>query len=237
MLLLCKSAGITEPHLEPTHLSKPGSNATSNPEDAFCRHPPALLRLDCPQLTGLRPNPLLEALNCPRHVRDSPDVHLDERDIINGAFGDPRSCTGAWPGGEGGSAAAPPSHPSQAPRIQNRTTLCDRPAAVARRPEEANQGREPRGGACPTDHRRTPLGHPWGTGNRLRRQGLGRLLTILPWYPLAPNLACINEAAPYGENPEATRPDTAYTDTLAPTRSRTESRRATRPPIEIQDVV
>ena len=33
-------------------------------------------------------------------------------------------------------------------------------------------------------------------------QGLGRLLTILPWYPLAPNLACTNEAAPRGESPD-----------------------------------
>ena len=55
---------------------------------------------------------------------------------------------------------------------------------------------------CPTDHRLTPLGHPGGTGNRLREQGLGRLLTILPWYPLAPNLACTNEAAPRGESPD-----------------------------------
>ena len=89
---------------------------------------------------------------------------------------------------------------------------------MARRPEEANQGREPRGGACPTDHRRTLLGHPGDTSNRLSRQGLGRLLTILPWYPLASNLACINEATPRGESPEATRPDTSITvvtDTLA----------------------
>ena len=60
---------------------------------------------------------------------------------------------------------------------------------------------------CPTGHRLTPLGHPGGTGNRLREQGLGRLLTILPWYPLASNLACINEATPRGESPEAIRPE------------------------------
>ena len=162
--------------------SKPGSNATRDPEDVFCRHPPSLLRLDCSQLTGLWPNPLSDALSRPRHVRDSPDVHLDALPItLNGAFGDPRSGTGARSGGDAGSPSAPASHPSRAPRIQCRTSLCDRPAAMARRPEKANQGREPRGGACPTDHRRTPLGHPGGTGNRLRRQGLGRLLIILPW--------------------------------------------------------
>ena len=33
-------------------------------------------------------------------------------------------------------------------------------------------------------------------------QGLGRLKTILPWYPFAPNLACTNEAAPRGESPD-----------------------------------
>ena len=31
-------------------------------------------------------------------------------------------------------------------------------------------------------------------------RGPGRLQTILPWYPLAPNLACTNEAAPRGES-------------------------------------
>ena len=33
------------------------------------------------------------------------------------------------------------------------------------------------------------------------------MLTILPWYPLTPNLACTNEATPRGESPEAIRPD------------------------------
>jgi len=36
----CKSVRISEPHFKPTHLSAPGSNATRNPEDVFCRHPP-----------------------------------------------------------------------------------------------------------------------------------------------------------------------------------------------------
>ena len=72
---------------------------------------------------------------------------------------------------------------------------------------EPTREESPEESFCPTDHRLTPLGHPGGTGNRLREQGLGRLLTILPWYPLASNLACINEATPRGESPEATRPD------------------------------
>ena len=72
---------------------------------------------------------------------------------------------------------------------------------------EPTREESPEESFCPIDHRLTPLGHPGGTGNRLREQGLGRLLTILPWYPLASNLACINEATPRGESPEATRPD------------------------------
>ena len=50
----------------------------------------------------------------------------------------------------------------------------------------------------------------WGTtGGREQVWGqrLGRLLTILPWFPLTPNLACTNEETPRGESPEATRPD------------------------------
>jgi len=78
---------------------------------------------------------------------------------------------------------------------------------MARRPEGPTREESPEESFCPTDHRLTPLGHPGGTGNRLREQGRGRLLTILPWYPLASNLACINEATPRGESPEAIRPD------------------------------
>ena len=33
-------------------------------------------------------------------------------------------------------------------------------------------------------------------------QGLGRLKTILPLFPFAPDLACTNEAAPRGESPD-----------------------------------
>ena len=33
-------------------------------------------------------------------------------------------------------------------------------------------------------------------------RGLGRLQTILPWFPATPNLACTNEAAPRGESPD-----------------------------------
>ena len=33
------------------------------------------------------------------------------------------------------------------------------------------------------------------------------MLTMLPWFPRHPNLACTNEATPRGESPEAIRPD------------------------------
>ena len=51
----------------------------------------------------------------------------------------------------------------------------------------------------------------WGTtGGREQvwGPGLGSLLTMLPWFPRYPNLACTNEVTPRGESPEATRPDT-----------------------------
>ena len=50
----------------------------------------------------------------------------------------------------------------------------------------------------------------WGTiGGREQvwGPGLGSLLTMLPWFPRYPNLACKHEATPCGESPEATRPD------------------------------
>ena len=81
----------------------------------------------------------------------------------------------------------------------------------------------------------------WGTtGGREQvwGQGLGRLQTILPWFPLTPNLACTNEETPRGESPEATRPDTRghtarfqtpYGE-IPRTRSRTEPRPRSRTP-------
>ena len=47
------------------------------------------------------------------------------------------------------------------------------------------------------------LGHIEGTGNRYG-VGTGHHDLVIP----DPNLACTNEATPYGESPEATRPDT-----------------------------
>ena len=50
----------------------------------------------------------------------------------------------------------------------------------------------------------------WGTtGGREQvwGPGLGSLLTMLPWFPRYPNLACTNEATPRGESPEAIRPE------------------------------
>ena len=58
----------------------------------------------------------------------------------------------------------------------------------------------------------------WGTtGGREQvwGPGLGSLLTMLPWFPRYPNLACTNEETPYGESPEAARPDTAEADGAA----------------------
>ena len=46
-------------------------------------------------------------------------------------------------------------------------------------------------------------GHQWYTGRRL-----GSETGLMPWFPRHPNLACTNEVTPYGESPEATRPDT-----------------------------
>ena len=46
----------------------------------------------------------------------------------------------------------------------------------------------------------------WGTIRGLEQvwgTGLGSLLTMLPWFPRYPNLACTNEAAPCGESPDA----------------------------------
>ena len=37
---------------------------------------------------------------------------------------------------------------------------------------------------------------------------MGSETGLLPWFPRYPNLACTNEATPYGESPEAKRPDT-----------------------------
>ena len=36
---------------------------------------------------------------------------------------------------------------------------------------------------------------------------LGSETGLLPWFPRHPNLACTNEATPYGEIPEAIRPE------------------------------
>ena len=54
----------------------------------------------------------------------------------------------------------------------------------------------------------------WGEGTwattrgreQVGGQGPGRLQTILPWFPGAPDLACTNEATPRGESHTAIRP-------------------------------
>ena len=138
-------------------------------------------------------------------------------------------------------AASLASRPSRA--SSDRTSHLRRPAAVARSPtppvEETTM--KPARKAISTLRGEGT----WGTtGGREQVWGqrLGRLLTILPWFPLTPNLACTNEETPRGESPEATRPDsrgqtarvrtphgeTPRTRTRTRTRSRTEMP-ATRP--------
>ena len=85
----------------------------------------------------------------------------------------------------------------------------DRPAAVARSPtppvEGAHHEARQKGILNPGGGEGT-----WGTtGGREQvwGPGLGSLLTMLPWFPRYPNLACTNEETPRGESPEATRPD------------------------------
>ena len=113
-------------------------------------------------------------------------------------------------------------HPSRTPRIQCRTSLCDRPAAVARSPtppvEGAHHEARQKGILNPGGGEGT-----WGTtGGREQvwGPGLGSLLTMLPWFPRYPNLACTNEETPYGESPNAIRRESerharARRDTLA----------------------
>ena len=112
--------------------------------------------------------------------------------------------------------ASCPSGPSR-----HRTSLCDRPAAVARSltpaVEEAHHEARQKGNLNPGGGEGT-----WGTtGGREQvwGPGLGSLLTMLPWFPRYPNLACTNEVTPRGESPEATRPDTRR-GTLAHTKDK-----------------
>ena len=75
----------------------------------------------------------------------------------------PRSGTGVWPGGDGSSAAALPSHPSQTPRIQ--LPPHSRPLAKGLRPKivirmpHTSRGRAPGGGLMPPSRRPPSLGN------------------------------------------------------------------------------
>ena len=105
-------------------------------------------------------------------------------------------------------AASPSSRPSRASSY--RTALRDRTAAMARSrtpvTERARHEARQEGNLNPRVGEGT-----WGTvmgPEQVWGPGLGSLLTMLPWFPRHPNLACTNEATPRGESPEATRPDT-----------------------------
>ena len=148
---------------------------------------------------------------------------------------------GAWGGTAAGTASSPAAVPPLLCRIHvTARSHSRRPAAVARSPtppvEGAHHEARQKGILNPGGGEGT-----WGTtGGREQvwGQGLGRLQTILPWFPLTPNLACTNEETPRGESPEATRPDTRghtarfqtpYGE-IPRTRSRTEPRPRSRTP-------
>ena len=135
-------------------------------------------------------------------------------------------------------AASPSSRPSRP--SSDRTALRDRPAAMARSrtpvTERARHEARQEGNLNPGGGEGT-----WGTvmgPEQVWGPGLGSLLTMLPWFPRHPNLACTNEATPRGESPEATRPDsrghtarfqTPYGE-IPRTRSRIEPRTRSRTP-------
>ena len=89
----------------------------------------------------------------------------------------------------------------------DRTSHLRRPSAVTRSPtplvEETTM--KPARKAIST-----PRGEgTWGTtGGREQvwGPGLGSLLTMLPWFPRYPNLACTNEETPRGESPDGRTP-------------------------------
>ena len=135
----------------------------------------------------------------PRTARDTPGIHHDEylepvkrprpsNDDVSLVLTTPAA-----------SSSSAPRGPSS-----DRTALRDRPAAMARSrtpvTERARHEARQEGNLNPGGGEGT-----WGTtGGREQvwGPGLGSLLTMLPWFPRHPNLACTNEAAPRGESPD-----------------------------------
>ena len=108
----------------------------------------------------------------------------------------PRSSTGGWPGNSCSAPRGDQQFPSQLPRLHEPPDRCRvRPAAVARNLRlNSDSANDP---CCSAQS--------WTLGH-LRNGGVG----TGPHGPGIPDpcRGCTNEAAPYGESPEATRPDT-----------------------------